>query len=61
MLSRVLLGEQGQVISMKHAKYLLFSGMTLFEDVLLHNCLFLSRLPTLTYAECIHCEMYRIG
>lgn len=60
MLSRVLSGEQGTVISMKNAEYLLFRGMTLFEDVLLHNCLLLSRLPTLTYAECIHCETSRI-
>lgn len=34
MLSGVLSGNQGTVISMKHAEYLLFRGMTLFEDVL---------------------------
>lgn len=61
ILSRVLSGEQGTVISMKPTEYLLFRGMTLSEDVLLHNCLFfLSCLPTLTYAGCIHCETYRI-
>lgn len=40
MLYWVLPGEQGAVISMKHAEYLLFRGMTLFEDVLQHNRLF---------------------
>lgn len=47
MLSRVLSGEQGTVISMKNAEYLLFRGMTLFEDVLLHNCL----IVTLAYVN----------
>lgn len=40
MLSRVLSGEQGTGIRLKHAEYLLFRGMTLFERALLHNCLF---------------------
>lgn len=40
ILWRVLSGEQGAVISMKHAEYLVFRGMTLSEDVLLHKRLF---------------------
>lgn len=40
ILWRVLSGEQGAVISMKHAEYLAFRGMTLCKDVLLHKRLF---------------------